>query len=745
MSVTPASDPDGETSIRNDVMGTDSDDAALESARIASAFYMAELGGEPLHRFTINRSSSDGLLRFRFKLLDHYMISSDDPERRCYGVAKIKDCNIQFHWARASFSEDQQQSFTVYASTPLLPYNASPTQIRDALTSIVPGFLGSGNVLVEGSLYGSWESDAYDPAFGIPADAPSTSGFNGLQVTLIGDQAYLPYNTYGLSLIMSIENRDVVGSIPLQMFFYRSTSAAGISRQDMASMPMIHFESLADVPLPSVSKRVRVSPTGTGPYVVSVAGEEFELLSSSTAASLQAAIATRIGPSLSPETSLPLLSWSNTSSSWVTTPTPTTRTWLPASYAVPVRVFGTTLASGPFELEFTAGGLQFEDVAVGVGATEYDPPPIYITVIEQGEFSQHTEWQLTLPTDASSGLIEILDTDFDWPIDITGFVELISTEVATCSSETTGLVTTITFDDDEDHTVEVLTSNLTKAGSASAAKTVAGGLDGTLVTYELVQGAGPLWFNSKANWTGSQVPNHGDEIVFNDASGDVKYGLDMVGSFRVCGPSRFVFTDRVPRFKQNQQVLVQHEGEDVNDAYYIRNPSGDGTFALSEDIDGELTDFNSLDVGLISLRCSVEINARYDGQFGLAEYRASLPEYLPKYLALNYISLVVGTGEGDGLALGRFDAGSFATSITINKSQDGDEDPAIRLLCSSADTMIVGVNASVGIGGHLGESSLFNSFVGTNVVLLLGRNTTYTSINNNDGTTTSLKPALVMT
>lgn len=405
---------------------------------------------------------------------------------------------------------------------------------------------------------------------------------------------------------------------------------------------------------------------------------------------------------------------------------------MPERFAKPATVFGSL--PGPIEIEFSGMGLQYTNVTVAIGPDEYESDPIEVTVLVQGEGAQSTIWLLTIPSDAIDGTFTLDGNVYDIPLSgsLASLESYLDSEYATVTTSTSGTETTITFDGTGSYSPASFASAALRAATCTVVVSTTGGIDGTLVLYDLVGGAGPKWFFSSQNWDGNTVPTLNDELILDDASGDVKYGIDLVHQFLPYSSTRLIWTDRVNRFRSGQRIVIDHT--DMDGSFYVRDALPDGTFALSTTANGDLVEFDTFEEGTGAFKASLEVSARYSGNIGLAEYVGALPEYLPKYLSMYYVSLDLGNGTGDGLSLGRFDLSTFATSVNIHKSGDADVYSAILLLVNSADTVIAATNASVGIGEILGETCLFDTFEGTAVELVIGRNTSYISVHNSGST-----------
>lgn len=183
-------------------------DQMYESDRVYMGFVQLAYSNRPLHSFTALRQTSpvSTLLQYRTKLFSQSANSTDgvliDPtnvRHKRTGIAlNPVDQLIKFHWIRKTIGVGElgTQHVTPLAETTELPWDASPSEVTSALEVI----FGTGNVLVEGSLYNSFLSESL-------IDAPTPEGtYNDLRITFIGDMARFPLEESYYTLTATITN-----------------------------------------------------------------------------------------------------------------------------------------------------------------------------------------------------------------------------------------------------------------------------------------------------------------------------------------------------------------------------------------------------------------------------------------------------------------------------------------------------------------------------------------------------------
>lgn len=736
MNVPDGSENSGRSTVEEN-QATDGVDGAAEAARIAGCFYMAELAGEPLHRFEIYPSSGDGLLSWNFRLMEHNVASSSNfpPQLGStnYGISdRIREMRIQFHWvSRSVITTSGVQSgkliYTPLMSSRFVDWDATAGEIQAAIGEMLTDWPGIDNVLVEGSLYESWLTDTYDPR----DDADGT--IRGLKVTFVGDLAHLPYNEYELDLIMStevlpLESDHLNNSINERLYFYRSSLWDG-TRASSQKLSMLHWEGRLSVPVPPFeNQRIRLTASGTTPVTLSVNGQQVTVLVTDTAAQLKTKLLNALGSyPHSKQVGLPIYEWDNETGDWDVVIGSSQVRWNPSRFAESVFVSGRTLATGPMEIEFCGAGLQYQDADIATGILEYEVDPIEITTITQGAPSRSCIQVLTLPASAVSGSIVIAGDTLTHPFNVLDLEGSIDISTDDCAVTVSGSVYTITFAGTGSHALLSLTSDLYEEGSVAVSVTSEGGLDGTLVIQDKVAGAGPAWFNNPNNWSQEVAPSSDQELLLDDSIGNILYGIDQKATFSYCAEERYVFHDRVDRFREGVKVLIVHD--DLSGYKYIRNPSPDGTFSLSTTSDGALLDVNVLSATAALANISMEVYAVFTNRIGLPATTGDIPEYLPRYLKAEFVMLELGAGEGSGLQRGHFDCCDAATEVQVLVAETGSVPPALQFLFNDAAASIDIDSASVGIAYAADEESVLGTINGTvNTELYVNRGVTYSTL-----------------
>jgi hypothetical protein len=659
---------------------TDALDIFPEINRVVIGFQLMQSTLTPLHQATIQRSASTPAnnVSWRFKMQTQYAGASTAHT----GIdSYVSGGKISFAWITETVSDTGVSATTsTLASTPVMDWNTSADAIQVELQRIF-----GPNILVTGSLNGSWLSESLK-------DAP-TLGYQELVIKFSGSLYGMPIDEFGYNLVCYVSSLQFATPTSFQKNF------------------QIIGERVTKTLPPRTNQRERItvsSPAKLDGIAFGVNNYLFSVAPASTASTIQASFDQALGANLS--------------------------SLLPEKLAHPVIVYGTNLAEGPLEFEFSSYGLQQSStVTLWVSTEPAGQKYGQIAVSTIGVTATDENQYVSILGKPYSGTFTLswngnTTVAMAYNISLTSFISALSAATPSAISPTA-----VTGDAIQGFNLNwaaaggaralAVTSSALNNGKVASLVVNIGGRTGTVSVVETIKGVGPNYYDVPTNWSLKHVPTSDETIVVDDSSSAIMYGVDQSCAFNVDAitTSPTVFSSKRCRqvYQQGQQVQficvgTAPTGLVAGTRYIVNNPAADGTFRL-QTIAGSnivVTTAGSGTFTLVVAGLVVQGFSRFTGnQIGLPHTRtvagSLTPEYLPCYLKAYFASIDIGINDGDGLGLGRFDTMDNPTTIYIEKTGTSGQAniPAVLILANNSATTLLQDSGSVGLSIYAEESS----------------------------------------
>lgn len=235
------------------------------------------------------------------------------------------------------------------------------------------------------------------------------------------------------------------------------------------------------------------------------------------------------------------------------------------------------------------------------------------------------------------------------------------------------------------------TSSLTGSGAESFVLGVSG------------NGGGSEHWNDATNWTLNQVPETGDDVVLEQGSTNIRYGLRQIQDFTADNSANLFTTSEEHDFVADQKVRVRNSGGALPTGlsaatdYYLVNVSA-LSFQLSASRGGSAVAISDDGTGTHTL--AVELNSfkqysRYSGQIGLPlRNENDYYEHRPRWLKIGLLSsgnqeVKIGVGEGQGSGFLRLDFDVYEVAGVVQDTAGGIETDVPALLVENTNTSSV--------------------------------------------------------
>ena len=663
---------------------TDTLDLFPEINRVVIGFQLMQSTSTPLHQATIQRSVSKPAnnVSWRFKMQTQYAGTSTAHT----GIdSYVSGGKISFAWVTESVSDAGVATVvSTLASTPTMDWNTSADAIQIELQRIF-----GPNISVTGSLNGSWLSESLK-------DAP-TLGYQELVIKFSGSLYGMPVDEFGYNLVCNVSSLQFSTPSSFQKNFQI------IGERVTRTLP------------PRANQRERItvsSPTLLASISLGVSNYLFSVSPTATASTIQESFDQALGANLS--------------------------NILPEKLAHPVIVYGTNLAEGPLEFEFSSYGVQQSNaVTLWISTDPVGQKYGQISISTAGITARDENQLVSILGKPYSGTFTLswngnTTAAMAYNISLASFVSAL-----TAATPAAIAPTAVTGD-----AIQGFNLNWAAAGGARALATTSsalnngkiaslvvniGGRTGTVTAVETTKGVGPSYYDVPTNWSLKHVPTSDEIIVVDDSSSAIMYGIDQSCEFNVDAitTTPTVFSSKRCRqvYQQGQQVQfvcvgTAPTGLTVGTRYIVNNPAADGTFQLQTTTGSNIvvTTAGNGTFTLVVAGLVFQSFSRFTGnQIGLPHMRSAAgtlsPEYLPCYLKAYFASINVGINDGDGLGLGRFDTMNNPTTIYIEKTGTSGQPnvPAVLVLANNSATTLLQDNGSVGLSIYAEESSIIGT------------------------------------